>query len=145
MKTNTQEFERQVASATLRAQEKLATQPWATSVRFDRRTRRIIVTLNKGTILNVPVTLMTPVKHLTDADLAKVAVLPPGFHLDWEHLDIQVGIDWLLTGMYGNPSAKSLIGRRGRPATPKDKVTSARTKAGRPRAPRKKLSMTKSS
>lgn len=130
------EFLRQVAEATRLGEEELRTQPWAASVRFDRRARRIVVTLNKGTILSVPVNLIPEVKQLTDDDLAKVAVLPPGFYLDWERQDVQVSVAWLLTGLYGTQAVMSAIGRRGGSVTSKAKSAAARAngaKGGRPR------------
>ena len=50
MKTKDDEFQRQVAEATRLGEEELRTQPWAVSARYDRRTRRLVVQLNQGTI-----------------------------------------------------------------------------------------------
>ena len=122
MKTNAAEFQRQVAEATRLGEEELRTQPWASTARYDRRTRRLVVKLNKGAILSVPVNLVPELKDLADKDLASVGVLPPGFYLDWEHLDIQVSIAWLLTGMYGDHAVMSHIGRQGGSTTTKAKV-----------------------
>ncbi len=129
------EFLRQVAEATQLGEEELRTQPWAASVRFDRRARRIVVTLNKGTILSVPANLIPEVEQLTDDDLAKVAVLPPGFYIDWEPQDIQVSVAWLLTGLYGTQAVMPAIGRRRGSVNSKAKTTAVRAigaKGGRP-------------
>lgn len=151
MKMSEAEFQRQVAEATKRGDEYHRTHPSASAVRFDRRARMIVVTLNKGTILSVPVDLIPEIKGLTDEELAKVAILGPGYDLDWEPLDIQVSIAWLLTGMYGTSAldasadrtsaVMSAIGRKGGSATSKAKATSSRAngaKGGRPRLTRKR-------
>ena len=148
MKTKDDEFQRQVAEATRLGEEELRTQPWAVSARYDRRTRRLVVQLNQGTILSVPIKLVPALNELADKDVSSVSVLPPGFHLDWPQLDIQVSIAWLLTGMYGSQSVMSVIGRRGGSITSKAKAAATRAnglKGGRPRIKRKSLSAAKSS
>ena len=148
MKSHDDEFQRQVAEATRRGEEQLRTQPWAASVKYDRRTRRLVTQLHNGTILSVPVNLVPTLSGVSDKDLDDVAVLPPGFYLDWPQLDIQVSIAWLLTGMYGSQTVMSLIGRRGGSNTSKAKAAAAcenGLKGGRPRIKRKSLSTAKSS
>lgn len=76
-------------AATKRGEEALRTQPWAVSVKYDRRYSRLVVKLNKGTILTVPTAIVPELKGLKPDDLPKVSVLPPGFDLDWEHLDFK--------------------------------------------------------
>ena len=146
MKMSEAEFERQYVAATKRGEEELRTQPWAVSVKYDRRYSRLVVKLNKGTILTVPTSLVPELKGLKPDDLAKVSVLPPGFDLDWEHLDIQVSIAWLLTGMYGRQNEKSLISEERRLATAKSRskvVRGGGVKSGRSRLKRTRLSATK--
>ena len=148
MKTKDDEFQRQVAEATRLGEEELRTQPWAVSARYDRRTHRLVVQLHQGTILSVPINLVPALNGLADKDVSSVSVLPPGFHLDWPQLDIQVSIAWLLTGMYGSQSVMSVIGRRGGSITSKAKAAATRAnglKGGRPRIKRKSLSAAKSS
>lgn len=133
-----EEFERQYAEATRRGEEELRTQPWATSVRYDRRTSRLVVTLNKGTILSVPTALIPELKGLKPDDLAKVSVLGAGFNLDWEHLDIQVSVAWLLTGMYGDATSLPVIGRKRGSVASAAKAISARSNGAKGSRPRKK-------
>ncbi|TXT23252.1 MAG: hypothetical protein FD138_3310 [Planctomycetota bacterium] len=140
MKMSEAEFERQYLEATKRGEEKRRTHPWAVAVKYDRRSSRLIVALNKGTILSVPTALVPELKGLKPNDLAKVTVLGPGYDLDWEHLDIQVSVAWLLTGMYGDAPSLSVIGRKGGSATSAAKAIAARmngAKGGRPRKKRK--------
>ena len=142
MKAKDDEFRRQVAEATRLGEEELHTQPWAVSARYNRRTRRLIVTLNKGTILSIPINLVPALSVLADEDLIRVEILPPGFYLDWPQLDLQISIAWLLSGMYDSQAVMSLIGRRGGSVTSKAKANAARAngaKGGRPRLKRKAL------
>jgi hypothetical protein len=135
------EFERQYIEATRLGEEEQRTKPWASAVRYDRRSSRLVVTLNKGTILSVPTALIPELKGLTSDDLAKVSVLGAGFDLDWEEPDVQVSVAWLLTGMYGDTTALSVIGRKGGSVTSEAKTAAARAngaKGGRPRLKSKK-------
>lgn len=139
MKMSEAEFQRQYLEATKRGEEKRRTHPWAMAVKYDRRSSRIVVTLNNGTILSVPTALVPELNGLKPDDLAKVAVLGPGYDLDWEHLDIQVSVAWLLTGLYAPSSFLSAIGRRGGSSTSKAKADAARangSQGGRPRRKR---------
>lgn len=148
MKIKGDEFQRQVTEATRLGEEELLTQPWAVSAKYDRRTQRLVVQFNKGTILSVPINLVPALNGLGDKDVASVSVLPPGFYLDWPDLDIQVSIAWLLTGMYGNQAAMPLIGRRDDSLSSKAKTTAVRAignKSGRPRIKRKTLIAAKTS
>ncbi len=147
MKSHDDEFQRQVAEATRRGEEQLRTQPWAVSVKYDRRTHRLVTQLNNGTILSIPVGLVPELSGLSEKGLANVAVLPPGFYLDWPQSDIQVSIAWLLTGMYANPTVTPSTGQQ-RGSTNSKTPASSRAngiKGGRPRIKRKSLSTAKSS
>lgn len=123
MKMSDEEFERQCVEATRRGEEDLRKRPWATSVKYDRRTRRLIVRLKNGIILNVPVKLVPELKGMKPDDLAKVSVLGAGFDLDWEQPDIQVSIEWLLTGIFdeSNRDQSSPVANTAKRVRPKAK------------------------
>jgi hypothetical protein len=95
------ELNRQIAAATARGNEELRRQPVATRVRYDRRTRRVVLTLSNGTNLQIPVVHLQGLAKASDAQLAKVRVLGPGTAVEWPTLDQQFSVAGLAAGVFG--------------------------------------------
>ena len=131
MKMSTAEFDRQVAEATRLGDEELRTQPLAIGVRFDKRMRRVVVDLNKGTTLCVPVDLLQGVQDASIRDLSRVEILGPGFHIEWPTLDQQFSIEGLMAGRFGNKAWMATLAKDGEPkiSRPKPKPTPATGRA----------------
>ena len=83
------EIERQIAEATRRGSEELRSEPLATAVRYDARARRVVVELNKGTTMTVPIDLLQGLQAAASRDLAQVEILGPGVAIAWPKLDQQ--------------------------------------------------------
>lgn len=132
------ELDRQIATATERGDEELRCQPLATHVRYDRRTRRLVLTLNNGAHLEIPVSRLQGLAKATDAELAKVRILGPGTAVEWTTLDQQFSVVGLLAGVFGSRMWMAKLGRQGgksmSPATPED-VRKNGARGGRPRRP----------
>jgi hypothetical protein len=116
------EFDRQFAAATTRGNRRLAEQPVATSVRYDRRTRKIVIELSNGCTLLVPPELAEGLSGASASHLAAVKILGPGTSIEWPKLDVQLSISGLLGGVFG--TAVWMSGER------------AKTSAGRGSAPK---------
>ena len=58
----------------------------ATTVRYDRKTKRIIVDLNNGSSFAFPPQLAPELAHATEDQLAEVDILGSGYGLHWESL-----------------------------------------------------------
>jgi Protein of unknown function (DUF2442) len=109
----------------------------AISARYDRRTSRVIVTLNTGVELAFPVKLAEGLADAPPESLAEIEISPAGLGLHWPRLDADVYVPALLQGVFGSKSwmARQLGANGGRSRTDA-KVAAAREnglKGGRPR------------
>lgn len=95
------EISRQIAEATQRGDAELLTEPLATSARFDRRSRCVVIQLNKGSTLTVPVNLLQGLAEASVKDLSQIVILSPGCEIEWPALDQQFSIQGLLAGRFG--------------------------------------------
>jgi hypothetical protein len=95
------EFERQYAQATRRGNQHLANQPIATSVKYNRRLRKIVIELSNGCTLLVPPELAQGLAGASAAELAAAKILGPGTAIDWPKLDVQLSVEGLLAGNFG--------------------------------------------
>lgn len=126
------EIERQIAEATRRGAKELRTEPLATAVRYDARARRVVVELNKGTTMTVPIDLLQGLEAASSRDLAQVEILGPGVAIAWPRLDQQFSITGLLAGVFGTRAWMAELARRRR-ANSKTKAAkpASRLKSGR--------------
>lgn len=95
------EIERQIAEATRRGEKELRTEALATSARFDRRSRCVVIELNKGSTLSIPVDLLQGLVGASLKDLARIEIPNPGCEIEWPALDQQFTIQGLLAGRFG--------------------------------------------
>ena len=101
MAMNDAEFDRQYALATKRGEERLRRDPRAVAVRYDRRTRKVVVDLDNGCTLLVPPDRAQGLAGASATDLAAVHVLGPGTSIAWPRLDVQFSVAGLLAGSFG--------------------------------------------
>jgi hypothetical protein len=128
--------ERELARAEARLKERRQT-GYATSARYDRRSARIIVMLNTGVQMAVPVHLVEDLVGASPAELSQIEISPAGLGLHWPKLDADVYVPALLQGVLGSKSwmARQLGSEGGRTRT-KAKAAAAREngrKGGRPK------------
>lgn len=105
------EITRQITKATRRGAEELLTEPLATSVRFDRRSRSVVIKLNKGSTLCVPVELLQGLAGASLKDLSQIEIPNPGCEIEWPTLDQQFTIQGLLAGRFGTRSWMAALSR----------------------------------
>jgi Protein of unknown function (DUF2442) len=122
-----------------RGQRSLRSEPRARAARYERRTGRIHVELSNGCTFAFPARNAQGLERASDAELAQVKILGLGLGLHWEHLDVDLSVPGLLTGLFGT---KAYMDRqraaRARAATSAAKAAAARrngAKGGRPRKP----------
>ena len=126
MKMSEAEFERQYAEATRRGEEELRTAPLATAVKYNPRTRSVVLNINKGSTLVIPFDLLQDVHAASARDLAKVHILGSGLAIEWPTLDQQFSVSGLLAGDFGNEAWMAALRRR-KTSKPKTKSTSSRS------------------
>jgi hypothetical protein len=112
------EIERQIAEATRRGEKELRTEPLATSARFDRRSRRVVIELNKGGPLRVPVDLLQGLAGASLKDLSQFENPSPDREIEWPALDQQFTIQGLLAGRFGTRSWTEDLERNGQLTRP---------------------------
>jgi hypothetical protein len=98
------EFERQYAAATRRGNRRLAQQPVADAVRYDRRLRKVVIELSNGCTLLVPPERTQGLSEASPRDLARAKILGPGTSIEWPSVDVQLSVAGLLAGRFGTQS-----------------------------------------
>ncbi|KXF78363.1 hypothetical protein ATN84_00730 [Paramesorhizobium deserti] len=109
----------------------------AVSARYDRRASRVVVSLNTGVQLAVPVRLVEGLADASPEDLGEIEVSPAGLGLYWPKLDVDVYVPALLQGIFGSKRwmAQQLGAIGGRSRSPSKIAASQENgrKGGRPR------------
>jgi hypothetical protein len=126
----------QIPAAIARARRAERTEPHASTVRYDRRTRTLHVSLTNGSAFSVPVVNIPPLQSASDDDLARVDVGPAGVGLRWEALDVDVSVAGLAQVVFGARSLQRAAGSVAGSARTEAKASAARRnglKGGRPR------------
>ena len=110
-----------------------AREPRATSARYDKKSRHIVVDLANGCVFAFPPHLAQGLEHASDEQLSQVEILGRGFGLHWEALDVDHSVPGLLAGLFGT---RAFMARRAGMTTSPAKAAAARVngaKGGRPR------------
>ena len=108
MKMSEAEFERQYIEATRRGAEEVRTLPLAKVVRFDTRTRRVIIDTNKGFTVSVPTDLLQGLRGAAVKDLSQVEIMGEGQAIEWPIVDQQFSMTGLLSGVFGQNSQANI-------------------------------------
>lgn len=131
-----EELDAQIVSAKATAQESDATEARATSVRFDRSSGLIVISLKNGAFFSFPPTLVQGLGEATPEDLDDVWLDASGSSVHWDRLDADFNITGLVAGIFGTKVWMSQLGRKGGEATSPAKAESSRNngkKGGRPK------------
>ena len=128
-----EEFE----AATRRGEERMRTDPRATSARYDAETGRVVIELANGCTYIFPAAMAQELHGADDADLAEIQIDGAGFNLHWPRLDADLYVPATVAGVFGTKAwmAKQWAQAAGRTSTPA-KAAAARAngaKGGRPR------------
>lgn len=97
------EFERQYRKATKRGAEKLARLPKAVSACYDGKSKRIVLEMQNGVMLLVPVHLIQGLQTGDEKALSDFDLVMQGSQIHWHDLDVQFYIEDLLKGVFGTP------------------------------------------
>jgi hypothetical protein len=99
---NSKEFDRQYAEAKKRGEYHLQTTPRAETAYYDARRKRIVVELSNGCVFMFPPELAQGLANASAKELAEVRVMPSGFAIGWDKLDVHFSLTGLLAGEFGN-------------------------------------------
>lgn len=132
MEITDQEFQ-----AAIKRGEDLRQSGYAVSAEYDAPQNRLVVSLNSGVIIMVPVHLMQELADADPAALGDIEIAPSGLALHWPSLDADVYVPSLMQGMFGTKRwMAAQLGAAGGRATTPAKAAAARqngAKGGRPR------------
>ncbi|MDE2007518.1 MAG: DUF2442 domain-containing protein [Rhodospirillales bacterium] len=109
------------------------TEPRAATVRYDRRTGKVVVELTNGCSFAFPARAVQGLADATADEIAEVAILWAGYGLHWETLDVDLSVPGVLAGLFGT---RAWMARQAGRATSPAKAVAARAngaKGGRPR------------
>lgn len=144
--TSDDEFGREYLAASKAGEAWLRQAVKATSARYEQKTRRLVLELQNGLTLLVPVDLVQGLQDATDSALGNFELMLEGSEIYWESLDAQFYVGDLLRGVFGTPGWMSnlkehlaIIGRKGgRSTSAAKRAASAENgkKGGRPRTKR---------
>jgi hypothetical protein len=110
---------------------------YAIAARYDRRTSRIVITLNTGIQLTFPTKLAEGLVGASPEGLAEIEISPAGLGLHWPMLDADIYVPALLQGVFGSEKwmARQLAAKGGH-ARSEAKTAASREngrKGGRPK------------
>jgi len=99
---DSKEFNRQYAEAKKRGEYHLQTTPSAEKAYYDARQKRVVVELSNGCVFMFPPELAQGLAEASAKDLANVRVMPSGFAIGWDKLDVHFSLTGLMAGEFGN-------------------------------------------
>jgi hypothetical protein len=136
VRINDREFMRQYAEAKKRGEEKMAHEPQARAVHYDRATKRVIVDLKNGTTFIFPTKLVQGLKEASPQDIEDVRLGPRGAALYWDRIGVDFSLGALMAGIFGTRIWMVEHARKAGSVRSRAKAAAARAngaKGGRPR------------
>ena len=137
------EFEKEFVEATERGKASLESLPKALTARYDQLSKRLVLELQNGATLLVPINLIQGLDIADEKALADFDLVLGGSQIHWHSLDVQIYIKSLVEGVFGTPlwmqqlkKHYSSIGAKGGAARTTAKIAASRKngkKGGRPR------------
>jgi len=103
LEINEEEFERQFIEATERGKKFLTEAPKAKNVKFDGKTKRLVLDLENGATLIIPTENVQGLRGASDTDLAEVELRLERTTLHWEKLDVDFYVSSFMRGVFGTP------------------------------------------
>ena len=119
-----------------RYEARIAVEPLATHVYYDRVGDTIVVEMNNGAALVIPRRLMQGLTNATPEQLQRAQLCGDGTFIDFDELDAQFTVVSLLMGIYGGKRWMSELAARAGATRSPEKSAAAREngrKGGRPR------------
>ena len=125
--------DRDIDAALARGVANRASEPRATSVKFDATSERLVIELSNGCTFALPSQLIEGLAGATANQIKRVEILGSGYSLHWPELDIDITVPALLSGVFGT---RAHMARLAGAAKSEAKAAAARAngaKGGRPR------------
>ncbi len=126
----------EIEAANRRGETKIRQGGWATTARYDRRVKRIMVTLGRGVELALVPSEIEGLEYATAKELSEIEISPKGFGLHFPRLDADLYLPALLSGIAGSKAWSAAMGQTGGRARSQAKAEASRKNGrlgGRPR------------
>lgn len=130
-----EELQQQFKDATARAAVADRQDPRAVAASYDKRSKRVVIELATGVVVQIPAPLLQGLANASPQDLAAVRISPQGTALHWDSVDADFSVAGLLAGIFGTQAWMAEVGRKGGQAKSAAKAAAARAngqKGGRP-------------
>jgi hypothetical protein len=108
----------------------------AKRARYDPRTERVVIELNSGVAVAVPLHFIQGLAQATPASRRELKIAGGGVGLHWPRLDVDISVRNILAGVFGNRQWMSELARHAGSRTSAAKAKASREngkKGGRPR------------
>jgi hypothetical protein len=96
---------------TRRTAQKMKRQLLAVSARYDRRSERVMITLNTGAVVGFPLSALPGLEQAAPDDLRKIEVEAGGYGLHVACLDADISVPALLADQLGSTSMMQAVAR----------------------------------
>ena len=109
---------------------------WATAARYDRRIKRVMVTLGRGVELALVPNEIEGLPYATSDELSEIEISPKGFGLHFPRLNADVDLPARLSGVAGSKAWSAAMGQAGGQSRSQAKAEASRKNSrlgGRPR------------
>lgn len=126
----------EIDAAFARGRQAQTQEPRAASARYDAQSGRIIVEMTNGCTFAFPPRLAQGLEAAKPEEIAAVEVLPGGYGLHWEMLDVDLALPGLMAGLFGT---RAHMARRAGQARSEGKAAAARANGAKGGRPRKKV------
>jgi hypothetical protein len=103
--------QREFDAITHRTAQKRKHQLLAVDARYDRRSERVMITLNNDAVVGFPLAVLPGLEHATPDDLRKIEVEGEGYGLHVASLDADISIPRLLADQLGSTVMRRAVAR----------------------------------
>ena len=97
-----EELNKEIKLAKKAGKEAYLNEPRAVSVKYNKKTGRVIIDLITGVSFMFPASMAEELVDVSKSDLSDVSVLADGFAIYWEKIDVALSVPDLLKGIFGS-------------------------------------------
>ena len=97
-----EELDKEIKLAKKAGKEAYLNEPRAVSVKYNKKTGRVIIDLITGVSFMFPASMAEELVDVSKSDLSDVSVLADGFAIYWKKIDVALSVPDLLKGVFGS-------------------------------------------
>ena len=97
-----EEINKEIKLAKKTGKEAYLNEPRAVSVKYNKKTGRVIIDLITGVSFMFPASMAEELVDVSKSDLSDVSILADGFAIYWEKIDVALSVPDLFKGIFGS-------------------------------------------